>query len=262
MKNQNFLSIFTFLSVISIFSLTINSCNSEEVETNKSSDIVGPLTQTDPCCEVKYPAIQAEISGVDLFQKQFKLIAFRDTSTGNFKYKLQHSPSVNYENVSQAYVNYVKALYPCISDTGSTWRLSKGNWGPGHTTRQITRENWIGFTPGSLTSTMSIVAPNNFWTDYFEPPITIGAAATPAVNGGLYVNEIYAIEYGFWVNDSNCNFPQQKKDCFTYHKTLNFKIQASTNPIHKSYKHLTKVIFLDSKNNIIETREIETIIKK
>ncbi|MGH1387666.1 hypothetical protein [Kordia sp.] len=256
-----------FYYIILCSILIFTSCKSDGIK--KTTDVIKDtpvvnLAAKDSCCDIKYPALQAEVSGIDLFQKQFQIISFRDPATGNFKYKLQHSPSQNYERVSQGYINYVNALYPCVTETGSTWRLSKGNFGPGHTTRQVTRPNWVGFTSGSLTSTMTVNDPSNFWRDYFEPPITVNASATPTVNGGLHANEIYAIEYGFWIVDTNCNFTQEEKDCMGYHTWVNIRIQGSSGPLARSKgkdKAIVKVDFLDEKGNIIENREMKVIKK-
>ena len=247
--------------------LIFNSCGPHGIKkpTNVIKDVpVINLAEKDSCCDVKYPALQAEVSGIDLFQKQFQIISFRDPSTGNFKYKLQHSPSQSYERVSQGYVNYVNALYPCVTETGSEWKLSKGNFGPGHTRRQVTRPNWVGFTSGSLTSTMTVNDPSNFWRDYFEPPITRNAPATPTVNGGLHANEIYAIEYGFWIVDTTCNLTKEEKDCMGYHTWVNIRIQASSDPLARSKgkdASMVKVDFLDEKGNLIEKAEMKVIKK-
>lgn len=139
MKNPKSQQTVHYFIWVIISSVIIFSCDSKDVTSQVSipdEPIVSSI-EKDTCCDVKYPALQAEISGIDLFQKQFQLVPFRDPSSGNFKYKLSHSPSPNYESVSQAYVNYLKALYPCVTGTGSTWRLSKGNFGGGHTTRTL-----------------------------------------------------------------------------------------------------------------------------
>lgn len=244
-------------------SLLLTSCGTHDIR--KPNDIKVTSTTSsvqDSCCNVKYPAIQAEITGIDLFQKQFQITSFRDPTTGNFKYKLQHSPSPNYISVSQAYANYVNAIYPCITGTGSEWKLSKDNFGPGHTTRQVTRANWINFTSGSLSSTMIINDPSNFWRDYYEPPIVLNAPATPTVNGGLNANEIYSVEYGFWVEDGNCNLTQEEKECLGYHGWVNFRIQVSSGPLLRTkgeYKSTVNVEFFDENGTVVQKKAIKVI---
>lgn len=255
------------LYLLVLSGLLFTSCGTRDIR--KPNDIkITPTTSgtQDDCCDVKYPALQAEVSGIDLFQKQFQLTSFRDPTTGNFKYKLQHSPSPNYISVSQAYVNYVNALYPCVTKTGSEWKLSKGNFGPGHTTRQVAWPNWIGFQSGSLSSTMAIHVPSNFWSDYYDPPIVLNASgATPAVNGGLDVNQIYSIEYGFWIEDATCNLTQKERECMGYHTWTNFRIQASGGPLLRTNgkeKTVTvNVEFFDEKGTMVDKREMKVIRK-
>lgn len=254
---KNYVSLLTrFVVIVPILSLL--SCGNLKLNKNDDSSRapIEIISNEDNCCDLKYPSIQAEVSGIDLFQKQFQITSFRDPSTGNFKYKLNHSPSSNYETVSQAYANYVNALYPCATGTGSTWRLSKGNFGGGHTARQVTRENWIGFTSGSTLSTMAINNPD-FWTNYFEPPISIGASATPAINGGLSYNEVYSLEYGFWINGCN-SLTEKEKKCLGYHTFISFRIQVDPNPL-RSAKSKSKIIieFLDKNEEVISKQELE-----
>lgn len=261
---KNFVFLIIGLNLLCIF--CCSPCYSQILNhTNKLSNnkIGKPVpVNSDNCCEVKYPAQQVEVSSIDLFQKQFRIISFRDPSTNNFKYRLEFSPSPRYEQVSQAYINYVSTLYPCVTGMGSAWNLSKGNFGPGHTTRQVARTNFIGFYPSnSSISTMVINDPPNFWRDYFDPPIRTGAAATPTVNGGLDYNEIYAIDYGFWL-DGNCKFSNKEKDCLGYHTSVNFRIQATPNPMRTSQEYVDVTIeYLDKNGEVIKNQILEMQIE-
>jgi|GEM_PF-3202978 len=222
----------------------------------KEMKAISPKPTNDDCCKVEFPVTAAEVTPADLFQKQFKISTFRN-SNGVYQYKLTHTPSTTFKTVLQAYLDYVKVLYPCATDLGMNFKIGKDNFGPGHTTKFVTPPAYTGFTPsgGGVYSYNSV----DTWDRYYTNPTRAwpnDASGLPLVTtNGLSFNEIYHISVGAWI--SGCQLSQKEKDCLWAHSTVNFRIQFSDAPLRSNGNGKLTLEILNENGKVIDTKNIK-----
>ncbi len=206
----------------------------------------------DSCCQLSYPAERIGVAGEDLFEKQFDINSFSPAPNAKKKYKLTFAPTADFKDVSQGYIDYVQVLYPCATKSGAALKISKGNFGPGHTAREMVPTRYIVFNAQG--NSMAISHPSNFWNTYYDRPTTTPPATgvTESTNNGLEYNEIYSLSMGFWIE--GCE--EKYRDCLWYANQVNFRVRADTNPIALTTGNLVLEL-LNDRGEVIGTKIVK-----
>ena len=254
MKN----SIQILLKTISILVLALLlACNnnSNSKSTNNSPNVGDlALIKKDTCCDLKYPASQIGVKGDDLFNLNFTIVP---TGTAGAPYKVSFTPPANFEIKSQAYIDYVKALYPCATGLGSMIIISQGGLG-GHTQRRMVEPRYIGFSPGTTTFRYYTLNANDVWDSYYQNPTPLPSTINYGISYGLQPNVIYGIEYGVWID--GCNLTKKEQDCLGYFNYQKFRWQ-SPQFLKKGESYIILEI-LDKNDKIIDSRKVSIELEK
>jgi len=242
------------LMTVSLFA-QIKPQKKATLQAPKQMKAISPKS-SDDCCKVEFPVTAAEVTPADLFEKQFKITTFSN-SNGVYQYKLTHTPTSNFKTVLQAYLDYVKVLYPCATKLGMRFKIGKDNFGPGHTTKLVTPGAYTGFTPNG--GGVYTYNPTDTWDRYYTNPTQKwpnDASGKPLVaTNGLFFNEIYHIEMGAWID--GCQLSQKEKDCLWAHITVNFRIQFSEGPLRSSGSGKLTLEILNENGSVIDKKIIK-----
>jgi hypothetical protein len=236
-----------------IFITTLLSCNNSNPSTPINDPVtndVKPLQEEDNCCDVPYPATQIGIDGDHLLQ-------FFDIEGGlnlPFKLKFNVANKPNYAPVSQAYLDYVKALHPCATGIGSLFVISQGT-NPGHTQRRMTQPKHLGFFPNGGGAITYIGGPS-FFDSYYQNPTPLPTSVGYSTSNSLHPNVIYGIEYGVWIDGCDSDIPKAVIDkCFKWGNYQTFRIQSNPSLL-KNGEHYVVLEILDEHNNVVESKKI------
>ncbi len=234
------------LALGSIILLCLFSCdNSNQGNGNPDQNpIVNPAVK-DTCCALSYPAKQIGVSGGDLLDNFTRL-----ASPLNSPYKIEFTPLPAYTNISQAYIDYVKALYPCATGLGTKIIISQGSLG-GHTQRRMVQPRYITFTP--LSPPGYTINASDVWVKYYENPTPLPTTTLYGPSYGLQPNVIYGIEYGVWID--GCNLTQKESDCLGYFNYQKFRWQSPQNLVAGENYVILEI--LDEEDKVIESRKVK-----
>lgn len=237
-----------------LFVLLLLSCNSNSNNGNNSSNVDDiKLIKKDTCCDLKYPASQIGVKGEDLINLNFT----RLSSTFGSPYKVHFTPTSSFENISQSYIDYVKALYPCATALGSKIIISQGSLG-GHTQRRMVEPRYIGFTPGTTVPPFYTLNASDVWDSYYQNPTSLPSIVSYGLSYGLQPNVIYGIEYGVWID--GCNLTKEEQDCLGYFNYQKFRWQ-SPQFLKKGENYIILEI-LDKNDKIIDSRKVSIELEK
>jgi len=237
-------------SIVFVIILVLASCHS-----NKSENLKQPTQENSPkqvakdtCCNLRYPASQIGVAGSDLFNLNFTMVP---TGTAGAPYKVQFTPTTNFEVTSQAYMDYVKAIYPCATGIGTMIVICQGGLG-GHTQRRMVDPRYINFSPGTTSSPYYILNDPSVWDSYYENPTPLPSTENYGTAYGLQPNVIYGVEYGLWID--GCTLTEKEKECLWYHNYQKFRWQSPQ--FLKKGENYIILETLDSNNKIIESRKV------
>lgn len=232
--------------------LSCNNSNSNSTKNTSNTDNI-KLIKKDTCCDLKYPASQIGVKGADLINLNFTRIS----STFGAPYKVHFTPTANFDNISQSYIDYVKALYPCATGLGSKIIISQGNLG-GHTQRRMVKPRYIGFSPGTTSIPHYTLNASDVWDSYYQSPTSLPSTVNYGISYGLQPNVIYGIEYGVWID--GCNLTKEEQDCLGYFNYQKFRWQ-SPQFLKKGENYIVLEI-LDKNDKVIESKKVSVELNK